>query len=123
MKRFLVYTTIALLLNSCTSTKNWQGSSTPERTQAAFKELNGTQNFTLRVPDNDTYLAYQFKETGGELEASIQSPSSVVFSKKIDSLEEKRIHLVNQKGAEYKVMIKGKQASGAVDVRFVSGDK
>ncbi|PQA55047.1 hypothetical protein [Siphonobacter curvatus] len=123
MKRFLVYATIALLLNSCTSTKNWQGSSTPERTQAEFKELNGTQNFTLRVPDNDTYLAYQFKETGGELEASIQSPSSVILNKKIDSLEEKRIHLVNQKGAEYKVTIKGKQASGAVDVRFVDTDK
>lgn len=123
MIRFLPYIAICSLLSACSFTKNWQGTSNSQVAQAEFKELTGKQAFTLHVPSNDTYLAYRFNETDGELEASIKSASALVFSKKIDSSEASSVHLVNQKGAEYKVMLKGKHASGAFDVRFVSADK
>ncbi len=118
--RFTLYIAIILLFTACSSTKNWQGSSTPQMAQADFKELNGTQNFVLRVPTDDTYLSYRFTATGGELKASVKSASGVVFTNRIESSEEKKIHLVNQKGATYKVSLEGKQASGTMNVKFVS---
>ncbi|MVM33735.1 hypothetical protein GO755_27100 [Spirosoma sp. HMF4905] len=120
MTRFIVCIGISLFLCSCSSTKNWQGTSNSQVAQAEFKELNGKQTFTLHVPDNDTYLAYQFKETDGQLEAIIKSASERIFDQKIESSEADSFHLVNQKGAEYKVTIKGKHASGAFYVRFES---
>lgn len=123
MNRFVFYLAIILLFTACSSTKNWQGNSTDESTQAEFKELNGTQQFTLRVPTNDTYLSYRFIATTGTLRASVQSASGVVFNDTIKSLEEKRIHLVNQAGTTYRVTLEGKQASGAMDVRFASSNQ
>lgn len=123
MNRFVFYLAIILLFTACSSTKNWQGNSTDESTQAEFKELNGTQQFTLRVPTNDTYLSYRFIATTGTLRASVQSVSGVVFNDTIKSLEEKRIHLVNQAGTTYRVTLEGKQASGAMDVRFASSNQ
>ncbi|MDR6197142.1 hypothetical protein [Siphonobacter sp. SORGH_AS_0500] len=122
MIRFVLCLTIALFLTACSSTKNWQGNSNDESTQAEFKELNGKQHFILRVPSNDTYLSYRFTTAAGALQASIKSASGFVFNDKIKSLEEKRIHVVNQKGATYKVMLEGNQASGTMDVRFVSSN-
>jgi hypothetical protein len=123
MIRFVVCISISLWLISCTNTKNWQGNSTMQAAHATFKELNGKQTFTLNVPDNNIYLAYQFEETEGQLEVSIKSPTEQVFNKQIEYSEANSIHLVNQKGAKYKVTVKGKRAAGAFDIRFVSRNK
>lgn len=120
MNRSVVFACMLCVFSSCSFTKEWQGTSNSQVTKADFKELTGKQVFTLHVPDNDTYLAYEFKELSGDLEAAIKSPSEYVYYKKIDRADANTIHLVNQKGARYQVSIKGKHASGAFDVRFAS---
>ncbi|AKD55550.1 hypothetical protein [Spirosoma radiotolerans] len=119
MTRLILYLVIGSFFSSCAYTKNWQGTSNAQVAQAEFKELTGKQVFVMHVPNNDTYLAYRFKETDGELKASIRSTSAFIVNKTIDFSEENAVHLVNQKGAEYKVTLKGKHASGAFDVRFL----
>ncbi|WP_020599319.1 hypothetical protein [Spirosoma panaciterrae] len=120
MIRYLLSICLLVSISACSFTRQWQGTSNQQQAKASFKELIGKQTFTLHVPENDTYLSYAFTETDGDLSASIKSPSATVFSKKISTSEANRLHLVNQKGAEYTVTIKGKRASGAFDVRFVS---
>jgi|GEM_PF-2352722 len=120
MNRFVVFASMLCMFSSCSFTREWQGTSNSQVTQANFKELTGKQVFTLHVPDNDTYLAYEFKELSGDLEATIKSPSEYVYYKKINTSDANSIHLINQKGARYEVSIKGKHASGAFDVRFAS---
>ncbi|GAB4031694.1 hypothetical protein GCM10028809_28110 [Spirosoma gilvum] len=107
-------------ISSCSFTRQWQGTSNNQHAKASFKELSGKQTFSLHVPENDIYLAYQFTETDGDMTASVKSPSATLFQKKINTSEANSLHLVNQKGAEYTVTIKGKRASGAFDVRFVA---
>lgn len=118
MNRFVAYVAVSLLFSACTYVKNWQGTNNPDLVQAKFDALQGEQRFVLHVPNNDTYLTYRFAETSGDLQASIKSPSSVVFAKKINASEKNSIHVVNQKGAAYTVVVKGKRASGEFDVRF-----
>ena len=118
MNRFVAYVAVSLLFSACSYVKNWQGTTNPDLVQAKFDALQGEQRFVLHVPSNDTYLTYRFAETAGDLEAAIKSPSSVVFAKKIDATEKNNLHLVNQKGAAYTVIVKGKRASGEFDVRF-----
>ncbi len=118
MNRFIAYVAVSLLFSACSYVKNWQGTTNPDLVQAKFDALQGEQRFVLHVPSNDTYLVYRFNETAGHLEASIKSPSAVVFAKKIDTTEKNSLHLVNQKGAAYTVVVKGKRASGEIDVRF-----
>ncbi|WP_338876357.1 hypothetical protein WBJ53_11985 [Spirosoma sp. SC4-14] len=120
MNRFVVVACMVYVFSSCSFTKEWQGTSTAHVTKADFKDMTGKQVFTLHVPNNDTYLAYAFKELSGDLEATIKSPSDYVYYKKIDRSDASTIHLVNQKGAHYEVSIKGKHASGTFDVRFTS---
>ncbi len=118
MNRFVAYVAVSLLFSACSYVKNWQGTTNPDLVQAKFDALQGEQRFVLYVPNNDTYLTYRFAETAGNLQASIKSPSSVVFAKKIDASEKNSIHVTNQKGAAYTVVVKGKRASGEIDVRF-----
>ncbi|MBN8825183.1 MULTISPECIES: hypothetical protein [unclassified Spirosoma] len=120
MIRSLLSIALLISISSCSFTRQWQGNSNAQQTKASFKELTGRQTFTLHVPENDIYLAYQFIETDGEMSASVKSPSATVFNKRISTSEANTLHLVNQKGVEYIVMIKGKRASGAFDVRFVA---
>ncbi|WP_080057460.1 hypothetical protein [Spirosoma aerolatum] len=120
MTRSLLSICLLVSISSCSFTRQWQGTSNAQQTKATFKELTGRQTFTLHVPENDIYLAYQFIESDGEMSASVKSPSATVFHKRIGASEANTLHLVNQKGAEYSVTIKGKRASGAFDVRFVA---
>ncbi|GAB3540840.1 hypothetical protein [Spirosoma fluminis] len=120
MNRFMPYLLVTVLFSSCSYTKNWQGSSTPQRTQADFNELTGKQVSTLHVPSNNVYLAYQFSEPNGHLEATLESSSELLFNKAIETAETGSIHLLNQKGTEYTVSLKGRRASGKFDVKFVS---
>lgn len=118
MNRCVVYVAVSLLFSACSYVRNWQGTNNPQLVQAKFDVLQGKQSFVLRVPSNDTYLAYRFNETAGDLKASIKSPSAVVFAKAIDASEKNSVHLVDQKGAIYTVVLSGKRASGDMDVRF-----
>lgn len=120
MKHLILCVTVVFLCNACSVTKNWQGASDTQATQADFKELNGRQVFTLQVPDNDVYLIYQFKKTSGTLEASIKSPSNVVFDRQVDAVESNSIHILNQKGVAYRILVKGRDAAGNFNVRFRS---
>ncbi|GAB3491400.1 hypothetical protein GCM10027341_04320 [Spirosoma knui] len=120
MNRFIPYLLITVLFSSCSYTKNWQGTSTPQRTQADFNELTGKQVFTLHVPSNNIYLAYQFSEPSGHLEATLKSSSELLFDKPIKTAKAGSTHLLNQKGTEYAVSLKGRRASGKFDVKFVS---
>ena len=123
MIRFVLCIAVSSFFSSCSYTNNWQCSSNSQVAQGEFKDLTGEQVFALRVPSNDTYLSYEFKETTGDLEASIKSASKRVFSKKIESSEASSVHLMNQKGTEYQVILKGNHASGSFDARFVSSGK
>lgn len=120
MNRFVAYVAVSVLVSACSYVKNWQGTTNSDLVQAKFDVLQGEQRFVLHVPNNDTYLTYRFTETSGDLQASIKSPSSVVFAQKIDVSEKNSIHVTNQKGAAYTVVVKGKRASGEMAVRFTS---
>jgi hypothetical protein len=120
MKLFVLLLLATSLLNACSSSKHWSGTSNAKGTQAEFAELNGKQSFTLLVPNDDTYLKYRFAVEGGELETTIRSPTERVLQKKLVAMVTDSIHLVNQKGSAYKVDLNGRQASGSFDVRFTS---
>lgn len=118
MRYFSFLLTTILLLNACSSSRNWKGTSNSEGTQAAFDKLNGNQAFTITVPDNDTYLKYHFTINSGKIETIIKSPREVILSKELSAMVTDSIRVVNQKGAEYKIYLKGKQASGEFDIQF-----
>lgn len=118
MRYFSFLLTTILLLNACSSSRNWKGTSNSEGTQAEFDELNGKQAFTILVPDNDTYLKYHFIVNSGKFETIIKSPKEVILRKELNAMVSDSIHVLNQKGAEYKIYLKGKQASGGFDIRF-----
>lgn len=107
-----------LLLNACSSSKNWTGTSNLQGTKAEFDKLNGKQAFTLLVPDNDSYLKYHVKVNSGKLETIIKSSKKTILNKEFSTMLTDSIHVVNQKGTQYKIYLKGKQASGEVDIRF-----
>lgn len=110
--------TSILLLNACSSSRNWTGTSNREGAQAEFDELNGKQVFTILVPDNDTYLKYHFTVNSGKLETIIKSRKEIILSKELSATVTDSIHVVNQKSTEYKIYLKGKQASGEFNIRF-----
>ena len=123
MKKYNFVLMALIMLAACSTTKHWTGTSTLEGTQGAFKELNGKQTFTIQIPDNDTYLKYHFTVTGGKLETIIQSPKEKILNQELSSMVTDSIHIVNQQGAEYKIYMRGKQASGAFDVYFTESNK
>lgn len=120
MKYYSLLLTAFLVLNACSSSKNWKGTSTFQGTQAEFEELNGKQAFTIQVPDNDTYLKYQFTVNSGKLAAIIKSPTQIMLSKELAHTERDSIHLLNQKGTEYRIYLEGKQAKGGFDISFTN---
>lgn len=121
MKELSVLLTIMLFINACSSPKNWNGTATVKGTKATFSELNGRQAFKMIAPNCDTYLKYNFDITNGRVKAVMKSSDEVVFDKEINAAVLDSIHLVNQKGTEYKILITGKQASGKFDVYFTNG--
>ena len=110
-----------LVFGSCTSSRNWVGTANATGTHATFEELNGKQDFTILVPDNNTYLKYHFAVSSGKLEAKIKSPTEVILSKAVGELDSDSIHIVNQKGAAYKIYLEGKKAAGDFNIRFSPG--
>ncbi len=110
-----------LFSGACSFTKNWTGTSNPERTQAVFEELNGKQAFTLLVPANDTYLKYYFAVNSGKLAAQIKSPTETILQQELNKFAADSIHLVNQKGKAYKISLVGKEAAGEFNVTFTTG--
>ena len=121
MRHFCFLLATILLLNACSSSRNWRRTSNWEGTQAEFDKHNGKQAFTILVPDNDTYLKYHLTIDSGKLETIIKSPKEMILSKEFGTSVADSIHIVNQKGAKYKIYLKGKQASGGFDIRFTNG--
>lgn len=119
MKKYAFLLLTVIFLDACSSSRNWKGTSNLRSTQAEFEELNGRQAFTLLVPDHDTYLKYNFMVNSGTIEATIKSPEAVVMRREMGESEADSVHVVNQKGTKYKIYLKGKQASGRFDIKFV----
>lgn len=121
MKFYLNLLIIFLLVIACSSSKNWRGTSNLKGTWAEFEKLNGKQAFTILVPDNDTYLKYHFSINGGKLKTIIKSPNKTILDKEFREMDETdSIHLVNQKGTQYKIYLRGKQSSGEFNVKFTT---
>lgn len=118
MRYFCFLLTTILLLNACSLSKNWKGTYNSEGIKADFDELNGKQVFTVIVPDNNTYLKYHFNINSGKIETIIKSPKGVILNTELSAMVTDSIHVVNQKGAELKIYLKGRQASGGFDIQF-----
>jgi hypothetical protein len=65
-------------------------------------------------------LKYHFAVKRGTLQTIIESPHERLLSKQLGKMEADSIHLVNQKGTEYKVYLKGRQALGEFDMKFTT---
>lgn len=104
---------------SCSSSKNWVGNDTPGNNTASFTGYSGKRSFPLLV-DAAGPLSIKYIATinEGELLFIIRSSSGIIVNKKISSAITDSVTVNSSPGQQYRIIIKGKKASGSFAVSY-----